>query len=287
MYVGLVVILGMAVKGCKHPKGDVKADWVKDKSRIEKLWAQIRNCETEPYSPAVCDWEEIPTKRFGRLRIGKKVGAGDFGTVFDVANNSDLIVKISHETENGIESICQEKAVLIAIDGLNGGAPKSVDLGSMGEECSKRILVMEKKGELDFKEATSESVAFVSKRFSTLLGLLRSLHDMGIVHADIRSDNIRINPSNPAETYFIDFGIATPYVDQSGTLLSVVTPIDDLKMLVAVFQNSPISAQEWFKTFANQVRSASVETRLPYEQWEWCADNSSDQSNSLSVECIV
>ena len=289
MYIASVVILGMAVKGCKDPKapGDVKVDWVKDTSRIKRLWAEISACEAEPYSPAVCDWKEIPTKLFGPLRIGKRVGAGDFGTVFDVENDSDLIVKISHESETGIESLCQEKAVLSEIDGLNGGVPKTVHLGPMTDQCSKRILVMEKKGRLDFKEATNESGVFAAKRFSALLRILQNLHDMGIVHADVRSDNIRINPSNPAETFFIDFGISTPYVDASGSLIPVVTPIDDLKMLLAVFQNSPLSDQEWFRTFASQVRSASVEMRFPYEKWQRCADNSYAQSKPLSVECIV
>ena len=42
---------------------------------------------------------------------------------------------------------------------------------------------------------------------------LRTLHEMGFVHSDLKLENILIGKHDPNNIYLIDFGLARPYRD--------------------------------------------------------------------------
>jgi serine/threonine protein kinase len=45
---------------------------------------------------------------------------------------------------------------------------------------------------------------------------LRTLHDLGFVHNDLKLDNILVGHKNPSMIYLIDFGLTCKYKESSG-----------------------------------------------------------------------
>ncbi len=148
----------------------------------------------------------------GRYRIIKLLGRGAFGSVYlahDVNSLHDVVIKITNEPADDYESNAFEREVrtLARVSGPNiigltdWGTTKDGNSYIVREyldgETLDRILT-EADGSLDLVLAVRVALAVARG--------LRTLHQHGIIHRDVKPSNI-IVPDNPDAAKLMDFGV--------------------------------------------------------------------------------
>ena len=159
-------------------------------------------------------WE---TER-GKIMIGPEIGSGVTATTF-ATNDENIVVKVSNE-----ESLCQERASLKVLDGLNGFAPRMIPLTHssssirMSKDCLDRLIVMEKAGDIDWADSLIKSSTLNSEQYmhlSRAIDAMKELHGLGFVHLDLHGHNFRLKEGDSSFLKIIDFGEMEPLIHQS------------------------------------------------------------------------
>lgn len=133
---------------------------------------------------------------------------GAFGFILKT-DRPDIVVKVSTG-----EQLCNEIAVLQAMDGLHGFAPKiyMLDPNDPGipKYCLKRTVVMQAAGDRNWSEVEDPSKSHSLVQLYRLFEAVQALHATGFRHGDLHDDNIRVSESNPEDVFLVDFGSAKP-----------------------------------------------------------------------------
>ena len=151
----------------------------------------------------------------GSLIIKEQLGKGGFGCVFDATYNNDAVIVKSSLTEDKNKYAIQEYKYLKRLqEGSFVGIPK---IGSWFVDDGKQSFIMEKLG-TDLRKMQKKTK---EKRFSLettfqialkVLQILKCIHSCGILHNDIKPENLMTGLNNPNTIYLIDFGSATNYM---------------------------------------------------------------------------
>ena len=152
----------------------------------------------------------------GRYRLGKKIGTGSFGEIFegtDIFDNSSVAIKLEHNTVKYPQLLFEAK-LLKSIPGT--GIPTMHWFGIAGEY---NAMVMELLG-----QNLEDLYNYCAKNFSlkTILMItiqmierLKHVHDNHYIHRDIKPENFLIGKDTTAKTiYLLDFGLAKRYRDE-------------------------------------------------------------------------
>ena len=168
------------------------------------------------------DWGEIYSKRTveirvgGRYRLGKKIGTGAFGEIFegtDIFDNSSVAIKLEHNSVKYPQLLFEAK-LLKSIPGT--GIPIMHWFGIAGEY---NAMVMDLLG-----QNLEDLYNYCAKNFTlkTILMIiiqmierLKHVHDNHYIHRDIKPENFLIGKDTTAKTiYLLDFGLAKRYRDE-------------------------------------------------------------------------
>lgn len=152
----------------------------------------------------------------GRYRLGKKIGTGAFGEIFegtDIFDNSSVAIKLEHNSVKYPQLLFEAK-LLKSIPGT--GIPVMHWFGIAGEY---NAMVMDLLG-----QNLEDLYNYCAKNFSlkTILMItiqmierLKHVHDNHYVHRDIKPENFLIGKDTTAKTiYLLDFGLAKRYRDE-------------------------------------------------------------------------
>jgi len=152
----------------------------------------------------------------GRYRLGKKIGTGAFGEIFegtDIFDNSSVAIKLEHNSVKYPQLLFEAK-LLKSIPGT--GIPVMHWFGIAGEY---NAMVMDLLG-LNLEDLYN----YCAKNFSlkTILMItiqmierLKHVHDNHYIHRDIKPENFLIGKDTTAKTiYLLDFGLAKRYRDE-------------------------------------------------------------------------
>ena len=152
----------------------------------------------------------------GRYRLGKKIGTGAFGEIFegtDIFDNSSVAIKLEHNSVKYPQLLFEAK-LLKSIPGT--GIPVMHWFGIAGEY---NAMVMDLLG-----QNLEDLYNYCAKNFSlkTILMItiqmierLKHVHDNHYIHRDIKPENFLIGKDTTAKTiYLIDFGLAKRYRDE-------------------------------------------------------------------------
>ena len=152
----------------------------------------------------------------GRYRLGKKIGTGAFGEIFegtDIFDNSSVAIKLEHNSVKYPQLLFEAK-LLKSIPGT--GIPVMHWFGIAGEY---NAMVMDLLG-----QNLEDLYNYCAKNFSlkTILMItiqmierLKHVHDNHYIHRDIKPENFLIGKDTTEKTiYLLDFGLAKRYRDE-------------------------------------------------------------------------
>ncbi len=152
----------------------------------------------------------------GRYRLGKKIGTGAFGEIFegtDIFDNSSVAIKLEHNSVKYPQLLFEAK-LLKSIPGT--GIPVMHWFGIAGEY---NAMVMDLLG-----QNLEDLYNYCAKNFTlkTILMIiiqmierLKHVHDNHYIHRDIKPENFLIGKDTTAKTiYLLDFGLAKRYRDE-------------------------------------------------------------------------
>ena len=152
----------------------------------------------------------------GRYRLGKKIGTGSFGEIFegtDIFDNSSVAIKLEHNTVKYPQLLFEAK-LLKTIPGT--GIPTMHWFGIAGEY---NAMVMELLG-----QNLEDLFSYCTKNFTLktilmitiqLIEKIKHVHDNNYIHRDIKPQNFLVGKDTTAKTiYILDFGLAKRYRDE-------------------------------------------------------------------------
>ena len=152
----------------------------------------------------------------GRYRLGKKIGTGSFGEIFegtDIFDNSSVAIKLEHNTVKYPQLLFEAK-LLKSIPGT--GIPTMHWFGIAGEY---NAMVMELLGQnledlfnYCTKNFTLKTILMITIQ---LIERIKHVHENNYVHRDIKPENFLVGKDSTAKTiYILDFGLAKRYRDE-------------------------------------------------------------------------
>ena len=152
----------------------------------------------------------------GRYRLGKKIGTGAFGEIFegtDIFDNSSVAIKLEHNSVKYPQLLFEAK-LLKSIPST--GIPVMHWFGIAGEY---NAMVMDLLG-----QNLEDLYNYCAKNFSLktiimiiiqMIERLKHVHDNHYIHRDIKPENFLIGKENAEKTiYLLDFGLAKRYRDE-------------------------------------------------------------------------
>lgn len=174
-------------------------------SRVYEDANSIRPREYWDYENYKIEWGNI-----GSYEIIQKIGRGKYSEVFtgvNVLNDNPCVIKVLKPVK--LKKIHREIKIL---KNLTGG-PNIVRLYDVVQDPASKIpaLIFEKVNNVDFRvlypKFTVQDIKFY---FTQLLKALDYSHSMGIIHRDVKPQNIMIDPIK-RELKLIDWGLADFY----------------------------------------------------------------------------
>lgn len=152
----------------------------------------------------------------GRYRLGKKIGAGSFGEIYegaDIFDGSEVAIKLEHNSVKYPQLLFEAK-LLKSIPGT--GIPQMHWFGIAGEY---NAMVMELLG-----QNLEDLFNFCTRNFTLktlllitiqLIERIKHVHDNHYVHRDIKPENFLVGKGSTEQTiYIIDFGLSKRYRDE-------------------------------------------------------------------------
>ncbi|MDA1141758.1 MAG: protein kinase [Planctomycetota bacterium] len=153
------------------------------------------------------DKDEMIGMKLGGCKIESKLGEGGMGAVYKAKHiglDKDVAVKVvprylAEKSQQFVERFQREARAAARLD-----HPNIVKVHNVGEEHGHHFMVMEfidgeslkgmlvREGKLDFEVAVSI--------FHQVLSALSAAHSKGIIHRDIKPDNILLRHLKPGET---------------------------------------------------------------------------------------
>ncbi|ODV95797.1 hypothetical protein PACTADRAFT_40642 [Pachysolen tannophilus NRRL Y-2460] len=174
-------------------------------SRVYADANEIRPREYWDYENYTIHWGNISD-----YEILSKIGRGKYSEVFtgvNILNNKECVIKVLKPVK--FKKIYREIKIL---KNLTGG-PSIIKLYDLIQDQNSKIpaLIFEKVNNIDFRvlypKFTTEDIKFY---FTQLLSALDYSHSMGIIHRDVKPQNIMIDPKTRT-LKLIDWGLAEFY----------------------------------------------------------------------------
>jgi serine/threonine-protein kinase len=165
-----------------------------------------------------------------RYRLGKRIGAGGMADVFeaeDTALGRRVAVKLMHPQYSDDEAFgtrfVREARAVAALN-----HPGIVSIYDVGRDAAQSFIVMEYVDGESVKQLVASGPLGADRTVDIGLQIAKALecaHAAGILHRDVKSQNILVSPDGAAK--LVDFGIATSAgedvsLDEEGAVLGTV-----------------------------------------------------------------
>lgn len=165
----------------------------------------IRPSEYWDYESHKIEWGEI-----GNYEILSKIGRGKYSEVFqgvNILNDEQCVIKVLKPVK--MKKIYREIKILKNVT----GGPNIIGLLDIVRDEQSKIpaLIFEKVNNIDFRVLYPKfTVSDIQYYFTELLIALDYCHSMGIMHRDVKPQNVMIDPIN-RKLRLIDWGLAEFY----------------------------------------------------------------------------
>lgn len=154
-----------------------------------------------------------------KYKIIKKLGEGNFGTIFKGCNiRTGEEVAIKTEQLGSVSSILKKEAQIYQYIGKTPGFPQ---VKWFGVDDTNRYMVIDLLGESINEQIRRDGKIPLRKALQIgeqMLERIEALHCKKMIHRDIKPDNFLFGRGANKETlYLIDFGFSKPFEDENGT----------------------------------------------------------------------
>ncbi|GEQ72369.1 hypothetical protein JCM33374_g6056 [Metschnikowia sp. JCM 33374] len=175
---------------------------------VARVYADVNKQKPQEY------WDyEAHTIEWGNIRnyeIVSKIGRGKYSEVFEgvnVRNEQPCVIKVLKPVK--MKKIFREVKILKNIT----GGPNVIALLDIVRDANSKIpaLIFEQVKNVDFRILYAKfTIPDIQYYFTQLLIALDFSHSMGIMHRDVKPQNIMIDPQNK-KLRLIDWGLAEFY----------------------------------------------------------------------------
>jgi casein kinase 1 len=139
----------------------------------------------------------------------KKCGEGAFSTIFfgeNVRTNEEVIIKTENK-DSEVGLLKHEARMYMKLRNVSG----VLLMKWYGVTDNLRCLVLPNGGK-SLVEFNVMGDKWILNIFKKIIIALRSIHDMGIIHRDVKPANILISNENTLECKMVDLGLSTTYM---------------------------------------------------------------------------
>ena len=149
-----------------------------------------------------------------KYKLLEKIGEGSFGFIFKGINTrtSELVAIKMESISSGSKLLKNESKIYQYLNDIDG-IPK---VRWFGKDSINNYMVLDLLGESleSLKQRKSVfSLKLVLQIGNQILTLLKSLHEHGFIHRDIKPDNFLLGLGNKSkQIHLIDFGFCKPYL---------------------------------------------------------------------------
>lgn len=162
----------------------------------------------------------------GCWQLGQQLGRGGFGSVYaatDLRSGEPCAVKVGSGDADDLDNEFDTYRHLWNVTVPPVGIPRIVAMGVVG---GNNALVLERLGS-SFEELRRQSGGTLPLNMVLLFGIqavqrLRTVHERGIVHRDVKPHNFMLGANDSSMVYLADFGLAKPFVNlETGAHISL------------------------------------------------------------------
>ena len=153
-----------------------------------------------------------------KYKIIAEIGEGAFGKVFKaehILSKTDVAIKIERNKDSRL--LKYEARIYNLISGVNN-VPK---IRNFGTEENYTYLVMDLFGSCIDKVVLSNKEKI--EVFIKCIKILSDIHDLGLIHRDIKPDNFLFSNNDGREIKLIDFGLTKYYINSNKEHLPIKT----------------------------------------------------------------
>jgi serine/threonine protein kinase len=252
----------------------------------------------------------------GKYKLIEMIGEGAFGTVLKgehVYNREKVAIKIEKKS-SPVNTLKNESKIYLMLN-KEDNACGFPNLKWFGKDEQFYYMVLELLGEslTSFKSDLSIPLSVVAKIGTQIIQRIKSVHQKGLIHRDIKPDNFLFGLGRNSQTvYLIDFGFCKNYITPEGghvlgggrTSGIIGTPNfvsigvhdlrqtsrrDDIESVIYVLIYLFLPLNQWRKMFANnmtndEIKSVKVGLRSPHTLGKTPFDELLRQCDALKYE---
>jgi serine/threonine protein kinase len=176
------------------------------------------------------EWNHLVGQQLGQYELLAELGQGTYAYVYQAFQprlRRYVAIKALHITDQDQQAFLQQfEQVAQAIAQLNH--PNIVSIYDFGEEQGLPYIVMQSVTGGNFRQRLGKPMA-VGEAVTPIIQLARALHhahQRGVLHLDVRPENILIDQENPAHLLLTDFSLSQLFQPeyQSRTGLPIGAP---------------------------------------------------------------
>jgi serine/threonine protein kinase len=222
-----------------------------------------------------------------KYKVLEKIGKGTFGTIYKGENiRTKELVAIKIESINDDIKLIKNEAIIYQYLNNNNGIPS---VKWFGKDTDNYYMIINLLG--DSLQTVKNNLGNFSLKQTLQIGikiiyLLKTIHDKGLIHRDIKPDNFLFslnseNKDNP-DIYIIDFGFCKPYIKNNIHILEKNT-----HNLIGSYIYASLNAHQ-FKELSRRDDLESVAYMLIYLNlgklpWQHISFNNPNINEEISI----